>query len=243
MFVSWISVPRAHEYSLGAVTNFFENSRKYSWMNVYRRYQRHRRLILVTDFQWSPASLTPAIHLWPVTTTTVINLLPVTTTSVIRVYGVSMDASFHGGSNETIVRRVWLRRPEISPFWFEIVLAASGASNQGVWGVFGCVLVVPMTPSAAASDPGGRRYCCLIVSIVLSQIVPRCRWYRTERTKKPKIYRKCQRLIAGVNDIAEKLFTGVSMTPLINFSPMSVLTIPACQGLKMKTKQKFNLQV
>ncbi len=27
-----------------------------------------------------------------------------------------------------------------------------------------------MTPSAAASDPGGRRYCCLIVSTVFSPL-------------------------------------------------------------------------
>ncbi len=95
-----------------------------------------------------------------------INLLPVTTTSVIRVCGVSMNTSFHGGSNETIGGRVRLRRPELLPFWFKVVLAASGASNQGVWGVYGCVMVVPMTPSAAASDPGGRRYCCVLVTTV-----------------------------------------------------------------------------
>jgi hypothetical protein len=41
------------------------------------------------------------------------NLLPVTTTSVIRAFGVSMDASFHGGSNDTIGGRVRPRRPEI----------------------------------------------------------------------------------------------------------------------------------
>jgi hypothetical protein len=52
--------------------------------------------------------------------------------SVIRVCGVSMDMSFHGGSNETIGGLVRLRRPGISPFWFEVVLAASEASNQGV---------------------------------------------------------------------------------------------------------------
>jgi hypothetical protein len=50
-----------------------------------------------------------------------------------------MDASFHGGSNQTIGGRVRLRQLEISPFWFEVVLAASEASNQGVWGVYGCV--------------------------------------------------------------------------------------------------------
>ncbi len=68
-----------------------------------------------------------------------INLLPVTTTSVIKVCGVSMNTSFHGGSNETIGGRVRLRQPELLPFWFEVVLAASEASNQGVWGVYGCV--------------------------------------------------------------------------------------------------------
>ena len=47
-------------------------------------------------------ALLPAINLSPVTTTPSINLLPVTTTPVIRVCGVSMDASFHGGSNETL---------------------------------------------------------------------------------------------------------------------------------------------
>ncbi len=40
------------------------------------------------------------------TTTPAINVWPVTITLVIRVYGVSMDASFHGGSNETIGGRV-----------------------------------------------------------------------------------------------------------------------------------------
>jgi hypothetical protein len=42
-------------------------------------------------------------------------------------------------------------------------------------GRLGCLwmrlfMVVPMTPSAAASDPGGRRYCCLIVSTVFSPL-------------------------------------------------------------------------
>jgi hypothetical protein len=31
-------------------------------------------------------------------------------------------------------------------------------------------MVVPMTPSAATSDPGGRRYCRLIVSTVFSPL-------------------------------------------------------------------------
>ena len=77
------------------------------------------------------------------TTTLAINLLPVTTTSVIRVCGVSMNTSFHGGSNETIGGCVHLQRPEILPFWYEVVLAASGASNQGVWGVFSPLSLTP----------------------------------------------------------------------------------------------------
>ncbi len=87
----------------------------------------------------SPVSTTPMISCSPVSTTPAINLLPVTTTSVIRVCGVSMNTSFHGGWNETIGGRFRLRRPELLPFWYEVVLAASGASNQGVWGVYGCV--------------------------------------------------------------------------------------------------------
>jgi hypothetical protein len=77
-----------------------------------------------------------------------------------------MDASFHGGSNETIGGRVQRRRPEI---WFEGVYPSSGASNQEVWGVSGMrfFMVVPMTPSAAASDLGGRRYCCILTEASL----------------------------------------------------------------------------
>jgi hypothetical protein len=41
-----------------------------------------------------------------------------------------MDATFHGGSNDIIDGRGRLRRPEISPFRFEVVLVASGASDQ-----------------------------------------------------------------------------------------------------------------
>jgi hypothetical protein len=44
--------------------------------------------------------------------------------------------------------------------------------------------------------------------------------------------------ITGVNDTSDTLFTGVNDT-----GDKTVLTIPACLGLKMKTKQKFNLQV
>ncbi len=77
--------PNPPSIPLGPFWIFFENSRRYSRINVYhrcqryrqkdvqrcqwdrwkiyRRCQRHRRLVLVTDFQWSPVSLIPGINL------------------------------------------------------------------------------------------------------------------------------------------------------------------------------------
>jgi hypothetical protein len=60
----------------------------------------------------------------------------------------------------------------------------------------------------------------------------------SEITKRPKI-------IAGVNDSAEKLFTGVNHTAdkffggVNNTGKYRVLPILACQHLKMKNKQKL----
>jgi hypothetical protein len=48
--------------------------------------------------------------------------------------------------------------------------------------------------------------------------------------KTPKIYCRCQRH-------CEKLFSGVNDTP-----NKTMLKIPACLDLKIKNKQKFNLQ-
>jgi len=42
-FFSWISFPQAPEYTIRAVSNFFENLRRYSQLKVDHRYQRHRR--------------------------------------------------------------------------------------------------------------------------------------------------------------------------------------------------------
>ncbi len=46
VFFSWISVPQAHKYSIRAVLNFFENSQRYSRINVYHRCQRHQRKVV-----------------------------------------------------------------------------------------------------------------------------------------------------------------------------------------------------
>jgi hypothetical protein len=61
-----------------------------------------------------------------------------------------------------------------------------------------------------------------------------------EITKKPKIFRRCQRhrrkTVHHVNDTADKLFGGVNDT-----GDLRVLPILACLHLKIKNKQKFNL--
>jgi hypothetical protein len=44
----WISFPPAPEYPIRAVSNFFENSRRYSQVKVHHRYQRHRWQIIGT---------------------------------------------------------------------------------------------------------------------------------------------------------------------------------------------------
>ncbi len=41
-FFSWISFPQAPEYTIRVVSNFLENSRRYSQLKVCHRCQRHR---------------------------------------------------------------------------------------------------------------------------------------------------------------------------------------------------------
>jgi hypothetical protein len=82
------------------------------------------------------------------------------------VCGVSMDAFFHGGLNETVGGRVRFRRPEILPFWFEVALQPQGSlirvcemsmdasfhsgSNETIGG---CVR--PQRPEILLSSQGG----------------------------------------------------------------------------------------
>ncbi len=64
-FFSWISFPQALEYTFRAVSNFFENSRRYSQLKVDHRCQRHRRQILPPV---SVVLLIPVANLPPVST-------------------------------------------------------------------------------------------------------------------------------------------------------------------------------
>ncbi len=41
-FFSWISFPQESEYTITAISNFFENLRRYSRLKVHHRCQRHR---------------------------------------------------------------------------------------------------------------------------------------------------------------------------------------------------------
>ncbi len=80
-FFSWISFPQAPEYTSRAVSNFFENSQRYSLLKVdyryrwhrwqiWHRHQRHRRQILLPV---SLVLLIPVANLPPVSTTPVAN--------------------------------------------------------------------------------------------------------------------------------------------------------------------------
>ncbi len=60
-FFSWISFPQAPEYTNRAVSNFFENSRRYSQLKVYHRCRWHRwqmakifKLKKFNYFVWTP---------------------------------------------------------------------------------------------------------------------------------------------------------------------------------------------
>ncbi len=71
--------PQAPEYTIRAVSNFFENSRRYSQLKVDHRYQRHRQQILTPV---SVVLLIPLANLPPVSTIPAANLPPVSTTPV-----------------------------------------------------------------------------------------------------------------------------------------------------------------
>ncbi len=89
-FFSWICFPQAPEFSIRAVSNFFENSRRYSQLQVDHRYQRHRWQICHRHQRHRrqilpPVPLVfliPVANLPPVSTIPAANLPPVSTTPV-----------------------------------------------------------------------------------------------------------------------------------------------------------------
>ncbi len=87
----WISFPPAPEYSIRTVSNFFENSWRYSQVNVHHRYQQHR-------WQICHRSTTPVTNLPPVSTIPVCNLPAVSTTPVL------MTSVANNGNNIRLLR-------------------------------------------------------------------------------------------------------------------------------------------
>ncbi len=76
---SWITFPQAPDNNIRIISNFFENSRRYSQVKVHHRCQQHWWQIL----QPVPlVLLTPVANLSPVSTIPVANLSPVSTTQV-----------------------------------------------------------------------------------------------------------------------------------------------------------------
>jgi hypothetical protein len=60
-FFSWISFPQASEYTTTAISNFFENLRRYLRLKLHHRCQRHRwqmekifKQKNVNNFVWAP---------------------------------------------------------------------------------------------------------------------------------------------------------------------------------------------
>ena len=62
-FFPWIRFPQASDYTIRAVSNFFENSRRYSQLKVHHRCRWHRwqmakmfKQIIFIYFVWTPLS-------------------------------------------------------------------------------------------------------------------------------------------------------------------------------------------
>ncbi len=147
--------------------------------------QWHWWLILVTNFQWLLVSLIPAINLSLVSLTLVKNLRQVFDQGVSGVYGCSFSWRF----NETISGHAANSFGGLRGLWSEYVRCR----------LWMCLFIaVPMTPFSVVSDPGSRKYRCLLpVSSVRNfaertdivttvyrwcqwprdTIFPRCSWY------------------------------------------------------------------
>ncbi len=89
-FFSWITFPQAPDNNIRIISNCFENSRRYSQVNVHHRCQRHQWQICHRKQQHQgqilpPVPLvlwTPVANLLPVSTILAANLPPVSTTPV-----------------------------------------------------------------------------------------------------------------------------------------------------------------
>jgi hypothetical protein len=152
---------------------------------------------------------------------------------LIRACEVSIDLPFHGGSNDTIGSRV-------QPQWPEILLSFHGS-----------ILILALQFRNFAGRTNLCRHSSLslvknllvvlltlvnsLLPVLLTPVIKLFPIVIDTGQKQPKSLK----FIAGVNDTAEKLFTGVVDTADKFFASVDDI----CLDLKMKNKQKFNLQV
>ncbi len=61
-FFSWITFPQVPKNDIKVISNFFENSRRYSQVKVHHRYQRHRWHICLRC-QWQRWQILPPVQL------------------------------------------------------------------------------------------------------------------------------------------------------------------------------------
>ncbi len=127
-FFSWTSFPQASAYTIRTVSNFFENSRRYSQLRVCHRCQRHRWQMEKTfkqknfnNFVWTPLGSTVELTyiyifafkftlrwLQPDIVAIVANLPPVSLTPVANLPPVSTTLAKIGGKICHRCRR-WFR--------------------------------------------------------------------------------------------------------------------------------------
>jgi hypothetical protein len=125
------------------------------------------------------------------------------------------SATARKGTSQTLIRGPGGRQIYFKPKRHYLVLAASGASDQDVWGVFGCnFLAVPITPSAAVADFGGRRYHQFIpFNFLLSLAAPHLHGVLGLVTD--------NKFIAGVVVTGDNCSL-MSLSPAIKLSPVSL---------------------
>jgi hypothetical protein len=203
----------------------------------------------------SSVSLSPAINCSPVSTTLPINCLPVSTTPPINfstdrglcflqnylrlpksataadiVIGTAMKR--RKGPSHALIRGPWGRQNYCKPKRHYLVLATSGASDQDVWGVYGCNFLWRFQwhyrgpwPTLAAGDiadlslstfsypwqlPISMASVFLTPAINLSPVSLTPVIYLSPVSTTPAITENpWQGLIAGVVDTGDKFFAGV----------------------------------
>ncbi len=240
---SWIIVTWAPEYSIGAVSNFFNDTGEQNLLPVTRTRM---------PWRWGAAKdrrKLKGINRWylrpPKPYTAANGVIGIAMKSCIQRHSIHLDQRPLRPAKLNITVLVWsnfcglrgILSSCIECLWMQLFMA------------------IPMTPSAAMSDFIRRKYLRFIpicrknrplssIQFITDEkfidtgeqfiggvvdtgdsIFPRCCWYRSEISKKLKFVTgvTAKNLFTGVNDTADKFFDGVSDT-----GDKTVLPILAC---------------